>query len=44
MGTKAAAKTQISSEPISKLLERYGAGPVRFSGASDGLYWVICEN
>src|SRR5688572_16534118 len=37
MGTKAVATPQTSPE-IARLLERYGCGPVRFTGTSDALY------
>ena len=40
MGTKTAAKLHASpdSQKIAELLERYGCGPVRFSGTDDALY------
>ena len=40
MGTKSATEppTVAASPAISKLLDRYGCGPVHFAGTRDGLY------
>jgi starch phosphorylase len=36
--SEATALRATNVEPIPQLLERYGCGPIRFSGTSDGLY------
>src|SRR5215471_16814565 len=38
MGTEAASKPRKGSGDLSRLIEQYGCGPVRFTGSDDGLY------
>ncbi|HKA02059.1 MAG TPA: glycogen/starch/alpha-glucan phosphorylase [Candidatus Solibacter sp.] len=38
MGTEAASKPRKGSGDLSRLIEQYGCGPVRFTGSDDALY------